>query len=387
MAALQQRRASRRGGHHPNAEQQLLGIPLQALAVALCRRWHLPGLTQLSWQSRQHGNARNWLALSRLNPANSHIELESQPKLQHLARQPALLVALASRMADESEWSWYSHRTLRLQKILASLLNQPLDDTITLSHRQAVAASRAYQIKQALSPARQLFSFYNKADSLKPLLNKDASKPAQPSASQPAKPARPEKPAAAHSTPSASPGIESLAPIDLPNPGKVVDDIDSFIRQLLQQPSVFNELPSLINRFLQGLNQHCQLQRTTASLIRPGSNQLCTFYSHGTESSPALSDFRHHLQRNDLFHKLLQRPLSMRLQASNYAKVWPLLPDNFKQACAGNEFFMMSVFAHQKPLVLIYGDQGLSQQPLNEEQYTRFKQLCRALGQAIEALA
>ena len=166
MQQLQQHRIQRNGSSHAQSEQAIFGTNLQVLSANLSRQWHLPSHSQHSWQPSLRGNARQWIMLSHIIPEQSHIALEAFPRLLNLCSSPAFLIALANRLADEAEWDWYSPHTLRLQKILATALNRSLSDICALSHQQAADCSRQQRLARTLSPAKQLISFYRKADVL-----------------------------------------------------------------------------------------------------------------------------------------------------------------------------------------------------------------------------
>ncbi len=371
MEQLQQTRASKRGATHSQFEKHTLGTSLQTLAAILSRSWHLPSATQQSWQPSMCGNARQWIMLSRIIPEQSHIALSNFPRLQQVCRSPGFVIALANRFADEAEWQWQCPRTLRLQKILATALNLTVANGITLTHRQAINATRHNVITNTLSPARQLFSAYNKADALK---SKKLATPSTPAATTTSTTT-----ATGHDKPT-----KTTTAAQNPLLANAPSDFVDAIKRLQQQPDTFNSVHEIMNFAVTTLCQSINLERASVSLVNPQSKELRTFFSSGSENNPALKNFRHTLQRGDLFNKLLQKPLSLRLQASNYPQIWPLLPGNFKQACGADEFLMMSVFANKKPRALIYADRGISNRPLNDQQYALFKQLCSAVSHCLQ---
>lgn len=157
------------------------------------------------------------------------------------------------------------------------------------------------------------------------------------------------------------------------------------LERLQQQADSFASIHEIMNLAVSTLCSSLNFERASVSLLNRQSKELRTYYSSGTEDSPALKNFSHILQQGDLFNKLLQKPLSVRLQASNYSQIWPLLPGNFKQACGADEFFMMSIFSVNTPVALIYADRGKTNRALSKQQYSLFKQMCTAVSQCIEA--
>jgi HD-like signal output (HDOD) protein len=407
MQRLDYHRATHRSAQQAQAEQQLLGCRIQPLAAALSRSWRLPTLTQLSWQSSQRGTARDWIMLSKIDPELALQALEQRPRLQQQRNNSGFLIALANTLADASEWDWYSRRSLRLQHILSTALQLPLSSTIALSHQLAVTASHSQPDAHSLSPARQLISFYRKADVLQlqpPAMTRPAaaSKPAA-ATPPPTRPTATNKPATATQPPPSRPAIKQPPPAAVekkpliePPPAvttapAAATDSSSYsavIERLVQRPDSFDSVAQLLELALTTLCKQLKFERATASLFDKDRQQLHTRYSFGADDSPALKTLRHPLRSGDLFDKLLQKPLSMRLRASNYSTIWPLLPGSFKQASGGvDEFFMMSVFAKQQPIAIIYVDHGNSNRPLSDQQYQQFKQLCRALCHCLPAVA
>lgn len=359
MLALQQLR-QHGGGRHPSTEKRLLGCNIQLLATTLSRLWHLPTATQMSWLATERGNPRQWIVMSRIIPERARLALETFPELQRLATSSCLAIALANQLADEADWDWYSRQTLRLQRILATSLNVALGEAIAISHQQAVTSSRDFQLRHTMAPARQLLGFYQQQYDL----------------------------------PQPDPGQQALiagrkAPD--PTPAKVARgasaEFTALVERLRQQPQSFSNLHDLFNQAVQSLCRELEFERASASLLHPKTRELRTYYSSGCEDSAGLKNFRHPLKRGDLFNKLLQKPLSVHLNPENYSQIWPLLPGNFKQACGADQFVLMSIFAHKKPLALIYADRGISNRPLDDQQYSLFKQLCSAVSAGLSQLA
>lgn len=384
MQKLQQLRAKKNSSVTGAIEQRLLGVSIQALSASMTRSWKLPLLTQKSWQTSQRGKMRHWVTLSRLIPEKAHIAMEKMPRLQQISSNPAFIVAAANHLADQCEWDWFSPQTLRIHKIMSAAISYPLHQSIGISHQIAADASRQMVSNHALSPARQLMSFYRKADDInaRPVVvepttdlvggNITTKHEAIPPSDFKASPPIPTRKSAPNT---ATPQVEASS-------------LDTIIERLQEQPHSFENLHEIINSTLATLCIKIGLERASASLLVIGKKELRTFYSYGTEDSPALRQFTHPLKRGDLFNKLLQKPVGLRLNGDNHSKIWPQIPGGFKQACGGtDEFFMMSVFSSEKPVALIYTDNGNSNRAMTDHQYTQFKMLCRALSQCLQSLA
>ncbi len=375
MNELQSLRAQRLGANHSTQEEAVFGFALRPLLTGLCRQWYLPKFTQQSWQIGFAGSQRQWIKLSHFKPEQAHIELESLPRLSQVAHSIPFAVALANRLADETDWNWYSRQTLRLQKILASCLNQPLGKTIAVTHQQAASFSQQYPA-QLSCPAEQLLGFYNKAKTVKSDSKNYVKPDVTPNTKSITEKSTKEKISTSASKPTTqNPALENASP-----------QFAAIIQRINNSPSSFSNLHEVMNLVVSSICEYLDIERASISLLNLKTKQLRTYYSFGADDSPALQNFNHTLQRGDLFNKLMQKPVSLHLQSGNYAQIWPLLPGNFKQACGADEFFMMSIFSHKKPVALVYADCGNTNKQLNTEDYALFKQLCNALSRCLTEL-
>lgn len=354
---MQKLQTGRQGAGHFQSEQALLGTHIQVLSATLCRHWRLPQLTQQSWQPSYRGNARQWIMLSRIIAQQAQTALQSLPRLLQTTSNSAFAVALGNRFAQETEWDWYSPRTLRLQRIAATALKSPLDNVVAISHQQAAEFSRQMSPGSTQSPAAKLMSFSRKESFVS---QADASS------------------ADSHGD---KHGDMAVA-ID-----PAASAIEAAIKRLKQPLQNFQNVSQVFDLALSTLHQPLNLERTSAMLVNLGSKKLRTVASYGTEDSPELARFSHQLVRGDLFNKLLQKPASLHLQSNNHLQIWPLLPGTFKQACGADQFFIHSIFVRGKPAALLYADCGDSNKPLTEQQYDYFKRIALATSACLEAMA
>jgi hypothetical protein len=157
------------------------------------------------------------------------------------------------------------------------------------------------------------------------------------------------------------------------------------IARLQHRPQSFADQQQLFEFALRSLGDAAGFKRVTISLLNRPAKLLRSRFSFGCEPFPALRNFRHSLQRGDLFNKLLQKPLSVQLTSANRGKIEALLPQAFIDASGADTFLMMSVFSSDQPLAVIYADPG-PQGALDPQQYYVFKQLCGALSQCLGQL-
>jgi len=231
---------------------------------------------------------------------------------------------------------------------------KPLDRAIQLSHGQALEASRHY--RRSISPGVQLLGLFDRIGQ-GPIAANNTGAPRQ---------------LAQSAQSSATSRQMARAP-------RAMTDA---IARLQQRPETFDNQIQLFEFVLQSLSEGADLRRCTISVLNRPAKLLRSRFSAGCEQSPALRNFRHSLQRGDLFNKLLQKPLSVQLTTANRAKILPLLPAAFIEASGSDTFLMMSVFKDQQPLAIVYADNGTGAE-IDAQQYYLFKQLCGALSQCL----
>ena len=362
MQEWQQQRMHRGGSSSAELEINIFGCTLKELCNTLCKKWYLPKLSQQSWQTKHIGTPEQWVKMANVKPDQTHHILENDIKLQRIFSEPAFAIASCNSLAEEAEWDWRSHRTSRLQKLLALLIHSKVEDGIAISH-QASAATGKY-LNGCLHPSVQLLNHYRKKDHLS-LLDE----------------------------PESATTLSIASPPTLKRPQNLTakDSIASqnflqALNELEQQAYTFNNIHDVMKFAIDVACDHIGMERVTSSLLNIYTKELRTYYSRGAENNPALKNFRHTLQRGDIFNKLLQKSSSIRMQKLNYEKVWGIIPYEFKLATNVNEFFMMSIFDEDKPIAIFYADRGNSKTKLKSEQYQHFKQLCHAVSQCLQDL-
>jgi HD-like signal output (HDOD) protein len=362
MQQLESLRATHQGANQPALEKKIFGCSLLMLGSTLARDWHLAKVTRHSLAANKTGNSRHWIMLSKINPNVTKIAMEQFPNLLRICSAPAFAIALANRLADEADWDWHSTRTFRLEKIVATCLHIDHHQAVSLCHQQAAAASRQINLPGTITPATQLLCHYQKAYEIN-LANEVINKDINATITSDSKPQV--KPNQTNST--------------------ATSPIDQLLYQLTEQPQSFHNQHQVMNAVVSSLCKVVNMDRATVLLLNRKTKILRSYYNSGCDNYPELKYFRHTLQQGELFNKLLQKTLSVRLHSGNHQKIWPLLPERFKTACDQHEFFMVSIFINQRPTAIIYADCGISQRPLSSSQYSRFKQLGQALSLCLQS--
>lgn len=364
ICAQVERVRARQGAVSPAQIVELLGCTPLALGAALAQQWLLPEMSRLSWQRSAIGSLRQWVALehiAHLDEPPTFVEEKSASKALHeLCHRPALVVAVANALAAETDWDWQSRRCLRLLSIAATACRRPLATLLANCHQTAATMSREIGDADLLTPAARLLGEWRQAWFWEP----------------PAPPA----PAAAATPATAPPPVATAAP--------AADEGAAIIAAALQRlrvPGAIEGTRAVLELALDTLQRGAGLQRCAALLVRNGS-ELQTVLSLGAEQAPKLRQFRYAGRNNQLLTQMLGKPVCLRLNPDNRAKFWLHLPEEFRVAFDCDEFLLMAVFAHERPLALLYADNVGSNGP-SDRQHQSFKQLCQQLSACLTRLA
>ena len=149
------------GEHQPAraVEQDLFGVPLVELSLALARRWRLPEAVILGYQAlcRERDTLIQCLRLARRPGANplQHLQ-DDNPELLRWLTRPTLSALLANALALAAQHAWDDARSLRWQRLTALYLDLPLERLQTRVHCLAVDSARLLPAGPAWHPALAL---------------------------------------------------------------------------------------------------------------------------------------------------------------------------------------------------------------------------------------
>ena len=325
----------------------LFGCDSYEVAATLAERWRLPTMSQLGWKRAVIGNLRQWIALEHSAHLDEAPTIPSRA-LTELCHQPALIVALANALAAEADWDWYSRRSQRLLRIAATACRRPLATLISYCHQTAAAISRDYGDSAGPSPGAKLLCHWQQAHYwFKP-------------------------------TPAPQP-----APATPPNNA---ERILAAAVQKLRNPATVGGMREVLALGLQALHTGVALQRVAILFVKPGSRELQTVLSAGTDPDSALRQLRCASQTSPLFTQLLSKPVCLLVDQDNGGKYLRHLPESFRAAINCDNFVLMAVFAGERPVALIYADTAPASLDSGSRQHTLFKQICQTLSQTLTQL-
>ncbi|MGQ5522966.1 HDOD domain-containing protein [Chitinimonas sp. PSY-7] len=145
-----------------------------------------------------------------------------------------------------------------------------------------------------------------------------------------------------------------------------------------QSGASFNQIMGLtIRAHADGIG----LKRIVFGLLLAGQNALKTRYIVGAAENDPLRTFHIDLSAPHIFTKLMLKPQSIWINATNRGQFESLLPRGLRQAIGQGDFLAMSLFVENKPVGIFYADNRGG--AVSETQYNEFKQVCLMAGQSL----
>lgn len=309
--------AARSGKNAEAAQKEALGFMLREVRPALASAWGLPELPLDLMDCANVGNSRT------------------------------LNVLLAVSLARHADSGWHGSEIEVDMEEAAAFLRAPLDDTVTLIHRNAVSAARQWKWYGVPPAAAWL-----------PLLPGEW--PAEATETGPAK--------------------ESCLMPQADKLQRAKDEIGAHLDGSLN-------LHDMISLVLQGMREGIGLNRVVFALLSPDRRSVKAKYVSGVEEGSPLKQFQFDLSAGHLFARLMGKMQGVWLNQSNRQTIAPLLTPEILGMIGEGEFFAMSVFAHGNPVGLFYADRKHGPCTLDEPGYQEFKQLCLRAAQGLEHVA
>jgi HD-like signal output (HDOD) protein len=342
----------------------MLGCDVRELGAALTERWLLPQMTRMSWREKGVGSTRQWAQLAQAARLDEPPVISGR-ELGELCHHPALVVALANALATEADWNWHSHRTLRLLSAAAAACRRPLSTIISFGHQVAAKVSREHALDAKnsglLTPAARLLCDWNQTYCWV-------------------------KPVAAQAKITAQNAASNAAPVATTKTGSA-ERLLAAIVQRLREPAKIGGARAALELAVKALHEGVGFHRVAAIFVRPQNRELQTVLSAGAEQSPTLRQFRYASQNSQLITQLLSKPICLLIDADNREKYWRHFPEDFRAAIDNNNFVVMTAFAKERPVALLYADNASQPVVNGSRQHQLFKQLCQQLSQCLGRLS
>lgn len=323
-------------------EQELFGVSLPQLCLALAEKWALPDWITSGYTDVLHNRrtvARTLrIAKLHLEPIRQQQELDQQTEVARWFRQPANCIVLANGLALAVHNCWGNEHSLRWQRFISMFLGQPLDDVQAAIHHNAVEDARNQGKTRLWHPARALLWPWQQAR-------------LQPS------------PAVKEQKKSASGQLE-------------IKGWQGLARQMLERPSPFRNYTQLLDTFSQMLAA-CSLPRSL--LLGAAHSGYPVVYQRELELE--LQQTLAGAQQSMLLQKLASQEVRLHINPQNSQRLLPHLPPALQEQLDSQELLLGSIVLGQKTMLLVVADNF--SEPINENVVRAFAASCNYLQQAL----
>lgn len=315
---LWEQRVLVKGEPAAKVEQELLGIPLLQLCLALSEQWHLPDwITQgyrLLVNDRRLLVKALHIARDNQHPLHQQQSLDADSNLRRWLTHPANSILLANGLALSAHHAWNGQHSLRWQRLTGLFLQLPLDEVQQALHQHAVSSARQHPQPDLWHPAEALLWPWQ----------------------------------ARHLQP---PHAEETKP-------PVISAWRQHCAQLLAQPSPFSNVLQLTDCANQAL-QAGGMQRVLILLADRNHTRLQAQQQTGLEHTAARLSLDP--QHSQVLRRLLSAPAQLRLTPANIAQFSALLPGALKSLFPSEHLLIRSLASNNRVVMLILADQnGLS---------------------------
>jgi HD-like signal output (HDOD) protein len=326
-------------------EQELLGVPLLQIGLALAEKWRLPEWVLLAYRlllkdRRQLVNALR-IARAQAQPEQQQPLLDDDSALRRGLMLPSNSILLANGLAISAHQAWSCPPALRWQQLAGLYLQLHVQDLQQQVHQQAVNSARKHSSDGLWHPAQALLWPWTT-----PHLQ-----PPQPLVAQ--------------------------APVN-----SEVAVWRKHCSQLLSEPSPFSNLPQLTHCIGAAL-QACGMQRLLVLLADRNHSRLISQQSLGLALGAAtLSLDPSHSQ---VLRQLLSKPGQLRLTPANMAQYSALLPGNLKSLFPSEHLILRSIASQERVTMLLVVDQ--SGQAFSEITLQAFGKTVQCIERALTSFA
>lgn len=328
-------------------EQDLLGVPLLALCLALAERWRLPdwviqGYRLLIVDRRQLVKALH-IARDNQHPLHQQQMLDADTPLRRWLTQPANSILLANGLALSAHHAWNSPHSLRWQHLTGLYLQLPLSDVQQQIHQHAAQSARQQATADLWHPAQALLWPWD----ARRLQGK------------------------------------TITPAATATPATPTDNgWRQHCAQLLAQPSAFHNLDQLTSGATQAL-QACGMSRVLLLLADPSHSRLRAQQQTGLDKSA--STLAIDPQQSQVLRRLLKAPAQLRLTPANIAQFSALLPGSLKALFPSEHLLIRSLASTDRGVMVIVADQAGA--VLSDASVQAFGKTAQCIQRALDSFA
>ncbi|MCJ0971855.1 HDOD domain-containing protein [Pseudomonas sp. PS1] len=323
----------------PKVEQELLGISLLDLCIAIAEHWALPGWIALGYrllrENRRMLIKALHIARDNEHPLHQQQMLDADPELRRWLTLPSNTIVLANGLALSSHHSWSGIHSLRWQRLAGLYLQVPLGELQQLVHQQAAASAQAIGPTELWHPAQGLLWPWD---------------------SQFQQPRRVEAPAAQVQ----------------------VEPWRALCRELLSERSPYGNVLQLSATACQALAA-AGLSRVLLMLVDRRQNRLVAQQASGLPEAAARATLDP--EQSQVLRRLLEKPALLRLNPGNVAQFSALLPGTLKTLFPGEHVLLRSIGLDGRVVMLVVADQANA--PLSDASVQAFGKTVQCIERAL----
>jgi len=415
------------------AETRILGCTVDGISKRLLTLWPVSSLARTALENSTPLNRQMIMQLHQRALSDPRLSGDQLRQLNHLTQQKFFPVKLSNLVALAASYGWGNETTLHLVDIINDYLRKELDYTVAFLHQNCALASRNYHVAGVLSPAAEMLMLdsdlspsYRLTDTDRKLFDLPPLK--QPPAKTPASSATTASAAdnavarnTANQAVETDKGKDVIIPSDTtpeteekdstrpPSPladsdkpgnqapakhaaRSVTSDGDFLNKDTYQQYlQRFNELGDyysqstpILTDLLTGLSNGLGMQRLALIILPPKSDTLKVVKAIGFEPGSALPQSTHIVKPNSLFSRLNEKPGCLLINQTNREQIKTMLPTTFRPFISDQSYLMMSLFAANRSVVIIYADRDNSQEGVLSFHHKKFKDLCSSAGRCLD---
>ena len=358
------------------AEKKIFGCLLDDVICMLGRKLMLPSLAQDVLERKKLPTLPQWGKLLH----HRYLDfIDADTKLKLLKSNPNTLMAVILHMAQQLPLGWMTAKTLRAQKALAQLTGQSHAAVVQQTHQLAVAVSHTAVAGQLLSPATSLLwptSAINQSPWLRrPMLCllPDKEKPEQQTAQANQR----------ESQGSSTVSLPGAPPPRQANKRLLVD----IIAQCKRDVHAFSNIHEILLTCNKAIYEGLGMRRTCICILSKTADHLRPLYCVGIPENSKVHTLKIGLDENRFFAKLLAKVASYKGEQDNFEQVLNMLSSKAVDILLNKNFMVMSIFAGDKPIGVVYADASGKEEEISEQEYQAFKTICQSTSFALGSYA
>lgn len=323
----------------PKVEQELLGVPLLDLCVAVAEHWALPGWIALGYrllrENRRLLIKALHIARDNEHPLHQQQMLDADAELRRWLTLPSNTIVLANGLALSSHHSWNGIHNLRWQRLAGLYLQVPLGELQPLVHQQAATSAQAIGPTDLWHPAQGLLwpweSRFQQARK-----------------------------------------VESA-----PSPAQAQQWRD-LCRELLAERSPYSNVLQLSATAGRALTA-AGLSRVLVMLVDRRQNRLIAQHANGLPQAAVHATFDP--EQSQVLRRLLEKPALLRLNPANVAQFSAMLPGTLKSLFPGEHVLLRSVGLDGRVVMLVVA--GQANAPLSDSSVQAFGKTVQCIERAL----